>query len=219
MDKVKTAIFEEIKLIGEGISAILQEVDDIEVVFCIGDKDKLFELLKARIVHILVIHTHLFDQSFFNFMIQLNVKFPKIKLLILANDATSEIINKCIKSNIKGLLSKDSGRDDLLEAIYSLRAGFDFFSKSITQLLINNYVAKIKEEDELSKNQNILSLRETEILKLWGENYTNIEIAEKFCISVRTVESHKNHIMQKLNLKTTVDLVKYAIKNNIIEGF
>jgi DNA-binding NarL/FixJ family response regulator len=219
MDKIKAGIFEEIKLIGEGISALLHDIEDIEVVLCINDRSKLFEFLKTRIVHVLIIHAQSFDQAFFNFMLQLNGKFPKTKIIILANNTNSEIINKCIKSNVKGLLSKDSSQSDLIEAIYSLRAGFDYFSKSITQLLINNYVEKIKEEDESAKNQNALSQREVEILKLWGDNYSNIEIAEKYCISVRTVESHKNHIMQKLNLKTTVDLVKYAIKNNIIEGF
>ncbi|MDP3914625.1 MAG: helix-turn-helix transcriptional regulator, partial [Bacteroidota bacterium] len=70
-----------------------------------------------------------------------------------------------------------------------------------------------------SQNTDIASLssRQIEILKLWGESYTNQEIADRFFISVRTVESHKNHIMQKLNLKSTVDMVKFAIKNNIIE--
>jgi len=219
MDKIKTGIFEENKLICEGISALLQDVDNIDVVLSIGDKSKLFEILKSKIVHVLIIHSQTFDQNFFNFMLQMSGKFPKTKIIVLANITNSEIINKCIKTNVKGLLSKDSSRNDLVEAIYSLRAGFDYFSKSITQLLITNYVEKIKEEDDSSKNQNALSQREIEILKLWGENFSNIEIAEKFCISVRTVESHKNHIMQKLNLKTTVDLVKYAIKNNIIEGF
>ena len=56
-----------------------------------------------------------------------------------------------------------------------------------------------------------------EVLKFWGNGFTNKEIADKLFISVRTVESHKNHIMQRLNLRTTVDMVKYAIKNNIID--
>jgi DNA-binding NarL/FixJ family response regulator len=219
MDKIKTGIFDDNKLISEGISFMLHDVDNIDVVLVVNDKNKLSDMLKTQIIHVLIIHSQSFDQSFYNFMLQLSGKFPKTKIIVLANITNSEIINKCIKSNVKGLLSKDSSRDDLIEAVYSLRAGFDYFSKSITQQLINSYVEKIKEEDNNSKTESILSQREVEILKLWGDNYSNTEIAEKFFISVRTVESHKNHIMQKLNLKTTVDLVKYAIKNNIIEGF
>ncbi|PKO97608.1 MAG: DNA-binding response regulator, partial [Bacteroidetes bacterium HGW-Bacteroidetes-9] len=62
-----------------------------------------------------------------------------------------------------------------------------------------------------------LSDRELEVLKLFAESYTNQEIADKLFVSIRTVESHKNNIMRKINLKTTVDMVKFAIRNNLIE--
>jgi two-component system response regulator NreC len=85
-------------------------------------------------------------------------------------------------------------------------------------LLLRKYISKIQNEhSEGNTKLKKLSSRELEIIKLWGNSNTNKEIAEKLFISVRTVESHKNHIMQKLRLKTAVDLVKFAIKNNIIE--
>ena len=71
-----------------------------------------------------------------------------------------------------------------------------------------------KEKESRQKN---LSVREMEVFKLFAEGFSNREIADKLFISVRTVETHKNNIMKKINLKTTVDLVKFAIKNNIIE--
>ena len=105
-----------------------------------------------------------------------------------------------------------------MEAIYTLRNGHDFYSNSITHLLLNKYISKLQNEgNEAVASINNLSTREIEIIKLWGNSYTNKEMADKLFISVRTVESHKNHIMQKLNLKTAVDLVKFAIKNSIIE--
>jgi two-component system response regulator NreC len=85
-------------------------------------------------------------------------------------------------------------------------------------LLLKKYISKIQNEhSEVNTDLKKLSSRELEIIQLWGNSYTNKEIADKLFISVRTVESHKNHIMQKLSLKTAVDLVKFAIKNNIIE--
>jgi len=119
----------------------------------------------------------------------------------------------------KGFLAKESDKNDLLEAIYTLRSGHDYYSKSITKLLLKKYITGLKSGESLFVNKDIkcLSSRELEILKLWGNSYTNNEISEELFISVRTVESHKNHIMQKLNMKTAVDLVKFAIKNNIIE--
>ena len=72
------------------------------------------------------------------------------------------------------------------------------------------------ETDEFNDDSSALSSRQIEILKLWGDGLTNQEIADRLFISVRTVETHKNHIMQKLNLKSSVDLMKFAIRNNII---
>ncbi len=85
--------------------------------------------------------------------------------------------------------------------------------------MLNKYIISIKsgKETQRKKNLSSLSTRELEITELWGNSYSNKEIADKLFISIRTVESHKNHIMQKLNLKSVVDLVKFAIKNNIIE--
>jgi two-component system response regulator NreC len=153
-----------------------------------------------------------------NFIVQLNISQPKLKILIVSVIDSEEIVLKAIKSGAKGFLGKDSGRDNLLEAIYTLRNGHDYFSESITHLLLNRYIRNLN-SDEMSQNGDLsnLSSRQVEILKLWGESYSNQEIADRFFISIRTVESHKNHIMQKLNLKSTVDMVKYAIKNNIIE--
>jgi two-component system response regulator NreC len=153
-----------------------------------------------------------------NLIVQLNISNPKLKILIVSVIDSEEIVLKTIKAGAKGFLGKDSDRTSLMEAVYTLRNGHDYYSQSITHLLLNRYISSLK-SDDLSQNANLesLSSRQVEILKLWGESYTNQEIADKFFISVRTVESHKNHIMQKLNLKSTVDMVKFAIKNNIIE--
>ncbi len=149
---------------------------------------------------------------------QINIVFSKVKILIISAHNEEETILKTIKAGAKGFLAKDTDRNELIEAIYAIRNGHDYYSNSITHLLLNNYISRLK-SDEGKSNNNIknLSTREIEIVKLWGDSHTNKEIADKLFISVRTVESHKNHIMQKLNLKTAVDLVKFAIKNNLIE--
>jgi DNA-binding NarL/FixJ family response regulator len=169
-------------------------------------------------VHVLILNMHDISVRNLNLIVQLNISNPKLKILIISVIDSEEIVLKTIKAGAKGFLGKDSDRNSLLEAVYTLRNGHDYYSKSITHLLLNRYILSLK-ADELNQNADIanLSSRQIEILKLWGESCTNQEIADRFFISVRTVESHKNHIMQKLNLKSTVDMVKFAIKNNIIE--
>ena len=103
------------------------------------------------------------------------------------------------------------------EAIFTVRNGHDFYSSAITSLLVSNYTNLIRnEQNPKIKNVDKLSKRELEILSLWGEGLQNSEIAEKLFISIRTVETHKNNIMQKLGMHTTVDLIKFAIRNNLI---
>jgi len=215
---IDIAIFDEHKLMLEGVSGLLSGISDFRVVLACDNRDVLTEKLKSMQIHVLILNMHDISVRNLNLIVQLTISSPKLKILIVSVIDSEEIVLKTIKAGAKGFLGKDSDRNSLLEAVYTLRNGHDYYSKSITHLLLNRYISSLK-ADELSQNADInnLSSRQIEILKLWGESHTNQEIADRFFISVRTVESHKNHIMQKLNLKSTVDMVKFAIKNNIIE--
>jgi two-component system response regulator NreC len=202
----------------QGLRMILAEVKDFGVVFSTDNKTVLQEKLKTNVVHVLILNIHDGSVRYINLIVQLMLLNPKLKILVLSYDETEPIILKTLKAGAKGFLGRDSQPQDLIEAIFTLRNGFDFFNKSITQMLLNRYINNLQgDEDDKAEDINSLSTRQIEILKLWGNSCTNQEIAEQLFISVRTVESHKNHIMQKLKLKNTVDLVKFSIKNNIIE--
>ena len=218
MSKIQVGVFDEHKIVQQGLSSLLKDIDDIDIVLNADEKSKLFENLRSNPVNILILNIHTLSTLVFNLISQLSISFPKTRILVLSVHDDEEFIMKIIRTDAKGFLAKDTDRSELIEAIYTIRNGYDFYSKSITHLLVNKYISKLKSEDGLySGNIKNLSIREIEILKLWGKSHSNKEIADKLFISVRTVESHKNHIMQKLNLKTIVDLVKFAIKNNLIE--
>lgn len=215
---IDIAIFDEHKLVLEGMSGLLSGISDVRVVLVCHDRNVLIEKLKSMQVHVLIMNLHDISVRNLNLIIQLNINNPKLKILIISVIDSEEVVLKTIKAGAKGFLGRDSDRNNLLEAIYTLRNGHDYYSQSITHLLINRYISSLKNEEVEQRAETAsLSSRQIEILKLWGESYSNQEIADRFFISVRTVESHKNHIMQKLNLKSTVDMIKFAIKNNIIE--
>jgi len=215
---ISVGIYDEHKISQEGIGFLLKNIEDIEVAVTISERGNLNEKLKSATVHILIMNIHTFNTQTTNLISQLTINFPRIRILALSVHNEEDSILKSIKAGAKGFLSKDTDKNELVEAIYTLRNGHDYFSKSITHLLLNKYINNLKAEDGFSVTsiQN-LSSRELEILKFWGNSFSNQEIADKLFISVRTVQSHKNHIMQKLNLKTIVDLVKFGIKNNLIE--
>jgi DNA-binding NarL/FixJ family response regulator len=216
MNKIMLGIYDEHKLTQEGISSLLRSIEEVEIAVMANTKSQLMESLMLMPLHLLIINLHEPNAPILNLITQITLQHPKIKILIVSVLNHEEAVLKTIKAGAKGFLSKDTDKNELIEAIYTLRSGYDYFSKSITHILLNKYIHKLK-TDENAEGINTLSSREIEIMKLWGNSMTNKEIADKLFLSVRTVETHKNHIMQKLNLKTSVDLIKFGIKNNIIE--
>jgi two-component system response regulator NreC len=216
MNKILLGIFDEHKLTQEGISSLLRSIGEVEIALVANTKSQLLECLKLTPPHLLIINLHEPNAPILNLITQITLQHPRVRILIVSVLNSEEVILKTIKAGAKGFLSKDTDKNELIEAIYTLRSGYDYFSKSITHILLNKYIHKLK-TDEAAAGINTLSSREIEIMKLWGNSMTNKEIADKLFLSVRTVETHKNHIMQKLNLKTSVDMIKFGIKNNIIE--
>ncbi|MCF8361169.1 MAG: response regulator transcription factor [Prolixibacteraceae bacterium] len=214
---INVGIYDEHKIMARGVQMILSQVSDFDVLFFTDSKAKLNECIKNRSLHVLVINLHDTSIRNMNLIIQLSLANPKTKLLIISYDTSEETILKIVKSKAKGFLGRDASQKDLIEAIYTLRNGFDYFNNSINQMVLNQYINDYDTDPAKESEIDNLSERQIEILKLWGKSYSNQEIADELFISVRTVESHKNHIMQKLKLKSTVELVKFSIKNNIIE--
>lgn len=217
MNKITIGIFEEHKLLMDGICEILKGVDSFEIKMKEREIEILYEKLSTSTVNILIISNLIHNSNLLSLIAKIKRNFPSVKTLVISYSDNENEVLKTIKSGAAGFIGNESDKTDLIEAIYTLRNGHDYYSKSITHLLLNRYISNMNDgivKDELSKT---LSEREREIVRLWGISLSNPEIAERLFISVRTVESHKNHIMQKLNLKTTVDLIKFGIKNNLIE--
>ena len=132
--------------------------------------------------------------------------------------ASEDYIFKAIQAGAKGYLTKqNTTKEELISAIHRIVNGEEYYSPAVASIMMKNYVNKAQKKSNLeTKTVESLTTREREILKLYAEGYSNQEIADKLCISNRTVDAHKNNIMQKFEFKSTVDMVKFAIKNNIV---
>ncbi len=216
MSKIHIGIFDQHRLTREGLASLLGQGADLDIVLKADTEKGLMESLNRDRIHILIVNVHAFDEAFHALLKQLRTHFPLLPVLVMSAVHDEDAVLKTIRAGARGFLSRESEPGELLEAVHTLRNGFDYFSKPVIHLLLNTYISKVKAPDGPS-NLKSLSNREIEIMKLWGSGLTNKEIAEKLYLSVRTVETHKNHIMQKLNLKTAVDLVKFGIRNNIIQ--
>jgi DNA-binding NarL/FixJ family response regulator len=140
-----------------------------------------------------------------------------IKIILISMEISKDYISAGIKSGVDGYLHKDSEKATLIEAIRSVHSGGRYFNEAITSLVFEDFYKHEKtgkaKERKISQD---LTKREHEILELVAEGKSNKEVAESLFISVKTVETHKTHILEKLGLRNTAELVKYAIKNNII---
>jgi DNA-binding NarL/FixJ family response regulator len=142
---------------------------------------------------------------------------PDTKIILISGEVNKEYIAAGIKAGINGYLPKDSSRDTLIQAIQAVMKGERYFSPEITSLVFEDFYLKEKEGKGLPrKKTNELSKREEEVLALIASGKSLREIADTLFISVKTVETHKQHIQDKLNLRNTAQLVKYAIENKVI---
>ena len=196
----------------------MEDVDDIEVMGCASNLAGLIEKIRGQYIHVVLINIYNPTDDEIEKLRSIKKEFPNMNLLVLSMNEDKDFILKTLKAGARGYLTKDTSRSELIEAIYTIRGGYDYYAKQITNIILNNYLRDTDPENLIKDQQDkSLSSREIDVLKLFGQSYTNREIADALFISVRTVESHKTNIMKKLNLKTTVDLVKFAIKNDIIE--
>jgi DNA-binding NarL/FixJ family response regulator len=205
-------------VISDALKALLKDSEDIEITGTYESLDELIQHPPEQPVHITLMVAYTVSEHIIDDIKLFPQHFPKAKMLVLSLFNNEKFILRIIKAGAKGHLGSDANRSEILEAIYSLRNGHEYYAKSITDILLHSYLSdqKIGPEEKENKLKQ-LSPREMEIFKLFAEGMSNRHIAEKLFISVRTVETHKNNIMKKIELKTTVDLVKFAIKNNIIQ--
>lgn len=217
MNKIKLILVDDHRIVRDGIKALLNTENNIDIIDEADDAQELLTKLKHKKPDIIIMDISMPKVSGLELLKIVSKDYPGIKVLILSMYTNEEFVFNAIKSGAKGYLPKNTSRKTLIEAIEKIYNNEEYFSDEISNIILKSYVKNVRSSDNNKQNQKEqLTSREIEILKLFAEGKTNPEIAEKLFISIRTVESHKNHIMQKLELKTTVEMVKFAIKNNII---
>ncbi len=203
-------------LISAGLELMLGRIEEVQLVTVLDDPAQTSESLKKYPVSLLFYVIAEPHDAHFAQIGEIRRQFPGTRILVAALKATKEAVFKAIRSGANGLIAGDVTFSELQKAVFTLRSGHEFFSSSITNLLVTDYVDALRSQASPVRDIDKLSKRELEILTLWGEGSSNKEIADKLFVSVRTVETHKNHIMQKLRIRSTVDLIKFAIRNNLI---
>ena len=218
MSKIRIFLVDDHQLVRDGIKALLMSAENLTILGEAASGRECFEKIAIEPPDILILDISLPDTSGIEITRRVTVEYPSTRVLILSMYTNEDFIFNSVKAGARGYLPKNTSREELLTAIQTIYQGEEFFADSISRIMLRSYVRKAKEDDSMPQRGPVpLTTREIEILKLFAEGFINKEISDKLDISIRTVETHKNHIMKKLELKSTVELIKYAIRNKIVE--
>lgn len=145
-------------------------------------------------------------------------RHPDIKVLILTIHENEEYIYEMIRAGANGYVLKDAEKQEIFTAVRTVASSEPFFSPSVSKLIIQN-IAKKREEEPRAVNSNLrLTKREEEVLQLVVQGLTSREIAEKLCLSISTVNTHRTNLMQKLDIHETAGLVRFAIQEGLAKA-
>ncbi|RDU36780.1 DNA-binding response regulator [Neobacillus piezotolerans] len=145
---------------------------------------------------------------------ELKKLMPEVNILILTMHDDEEYLFRAIQAGASGCILKSAPHDELLAAIETVAKGDAYLHPSATKRLMEEYMGAVRQGS--TDTFNLLSDREKEVLTLIAKGFSNKEIAEQLVISVKTVETHKGNVMEKLQLKTRPELVQYAIKKGLL---
>jgi two-component system response regulator NreC len=146
---------------------------------------------------------------------QITKRNPRIRVIMLSMHSDEDYLLSALNAGAKGYLLKDSAEEDLVAAIQSVHRGTPFFSPSIAKTMLDDYMRYLQQRN-LQDSYELLTEREREVLQLLAEGKSNKDVASLLEISVYTVETHRLHLMQKLNLHNTAEIVLYAVRKKII---
>ena len=146
---------------------------------------------------------------------QLVRRLPDLHVLILSMHAEEAYVTQALQAGAQGYLLKDSADTELIKAVNAVSVGKSFFSPAVAKVMLDDYVRHLAGKGIVDRYQ-ALSEREREVFQLIAEGYSNKEIAELLCVSPATIETHRAHILQKLDVHNTAELVLYAVRRGVI---
>ncbi|MBA4852493.1 response regulator transcription factor [Emticicia sp. BO119] len=210
--KLKILIVDDHQILIDGIEAMLQDVDNFEVVGKLLDGKLALSYLTHNPVDILLTDLYMPKMTGIELTQKVKKDFPDVKVLALSVSYDVSIVHDLMDAGISGFILKTIGRGELIEAINEVSKGNVYFSREVS----NEILRSLANRNDLEEETYRLTDREIEILKLIAQEFSNADIAKQLYISERTVETHRKNIYRKTNTKTIVGLIKYAVERKLI---
>jgi len=221
-DIVKILIVDDHRLIINGIRTMLEDVDDIEIVAeASNGDDAILRVREHPEIQVVLMDVKMPKKDGVEATRELMQEHTKLKIMALTMFEEDKYVSSMLQAGAIGYVLKHTSKSELIAAIRKVNEGEPYFSHDIARLVMTRYLTNMLPPSTVATRLGTdggmeLTDREAEILKLIASQLTNQEIAERLYISPRTVHSHRRNLMQKIGVKNTAGLVRYAIENGIV---
>jgi two-component system, NarL family, response regulator NreC len=215
MSNIRVLLADDHVIMRKGLRLLLERQPNITVVGEASDGRQCVELAQAEKPDVVVMDLAMPNLNGIEAARQIVEKNPNIAVAVLSMHSDESYVIRALKAGARAYLLKDSAESDLIGAIKALSDGKSFFSPAISRLLVEDYMRALERKGG-EDSYELLTTREREILQLLAEGKSNKEVANMLNLSLYTVETHRTHILQKLNLHTVPELILYAVRKGII---
>lgn len=212
---IKTLLIDDHQVILESLKLLFRSIENVEVVGTLTDSRKVEAFLENNEVDLVISDFHIPHLSGVDLTLRIRSLYPHIKILLLTMAEDALHIREAIKAGVNGYILKKTGREELEKAIERIMSGKKYYSEAVIDELAANDSNDLN--DAQPETIQHLTDREIEILRLIAMEFSSNEIADKLFISVSTVETHRRNLFQKLNVKSAIGLVKYALKHGLAD--
>jgi DNA-binding NarL/FixJ family response regulator len=216
-DSIKILIVDDHQLVVDGLKSLLSDKDNIEVVAEANNGKEVLEVLNKISADVVLMDVEMPVMNGWDATKIIVSRYPKTKVIALSSFSEKAIVRKMITAGVSGYILKNIDKEVLIEAITTVNNGFTYYCSEISLALMKPTSEESFELQTQQPSPDLLSSRETEILKLIGKGLSTKEIGSKLFISHKTVNAHREHIMKKLNIHNVVGLVRYAINSGLID--
>lgn len=215
MTKLRILVADDHTILRQGLRKILQECAEWEIVGEAGNGREAIQLTLSLKPDVAILDVGMSLLNGIEVTRQILRHAPTTRILILSMHADEAYITEALRAGAFGYLLKDSAATDLIQAVEAVGCGKSFFSPAVARVVLDGYVRDRSDKQPVGRFDS-LSPREREVFQLVAEGYTNKQIADLLAISATTVETHRAHILGKLDLHSAAELVRYAIRRGII---
>ena len=208
---IRILLADDHALVRQGFRMILSAQPDMEIIGEAGNGREAVELAEKLQPDVIVMDVTMPELNGIEATRRIAISVPRARVLALSMHKDSVYVREILRSGARGYLLKDSDDSDLISAVRSVAKGEGYLSPSVSDAVLTDYRRHVTDPIDL------LTTREREVLQMIAEGKTNKEIATTLHLSVYTVEAHRGRVMEKLNLHSTGELVRFALRSGLID--